>query len=42
MFEPDPDNVGIYRELYERVYKRMLGALEPLYKEIKDITGYPE
>lgn len=41
-FEPDPSHVGIYKELYQRVYKKMYDALSPLYKEIQKITGYPE
>jgi len=41
-FEPDPQNVAIYRELYERVYHKIYGALKPLYEEIREITGYPE
>ncbi|MCP4022140.1 MAG: carbohydrate kinase [Desulfobacteraceae bacterium] len=42
VFEPDHKNVSIYQDLYQRVYKKMYQALEPLYLEIKDITGYPE
>ncbi|MDY6822242.1 MAG: FGGY-family carbohydrate kinase [Thermodesulfobacteriota bacterium] len=42
VFEPDPANAAIYRALYDRVYQRMFRALEPLYKEIRTITGYPE
>jgi sugar (pentulose or hexulose) kinase len=41
-FEPNPEAVSIYQELYHRVYQRMYAALAPLYEEIKDITGYPE
>ncbi|MFZ5564146.1 MAG: FGGY-family carbohydrate kinase [Thermodesulfobacteriota bacterium] len=41
VFEPDPAHVEIYHNLYERVYKKMFTALNPLYKEIRDITGYP-
>jgi sugar (pentulose or hexulose) kinase len=41
-FEPNPQNAGIYRRLYNDVYKKMYKALEPLYKEIQEITGYPE
>jgi len=41
-FEPDRGRAGMYRELYERVYKRMYGVLAPLYEEIRDITNYPE
>jgi sugar (pentulose or hexulose) kinase len=40
-FEPDPDHVEIYQELYARVYARMYRALDPLYTQIKNITGYP-
>jgi len=42
IFEPEPDNVKIYRQLYSRVYSKMYKALKPLYSQIKDITGYPE
>lgn len=41
-FEPLADNVDIYQALYERVYRRMYDRLLPLFKEIHDITGYPE
>jgi sugar (pentulose or hexulose) kinase len=41
-FEPNPEAVSIYQELYHRVYQRMYAALAPLYEEIRDITGYPE
>lgn len=41
-FEPNPDNVALYKELYERVYKNMYQALSPLYTHIQEITGYPE
>ncbi len=42
VFEPDPKNVEIYANLYERVYKKIYGSLRPLYREIREITGYPE
>jgi sugar (pentulose or hexulose) kinase len=42
VFEPIPDNVELYRKLYERVYRKMYGRLQPLFKEIQEITGYPE
>lgn len=42
VFEPNQQNVKIYQELFERVYKKIYKALCPLYKEIRDITGYPE
>ena len=41
-FEPNPEAVQLYDALYSRVYKKMYKALVPLYKEIQDITGYPE
>jgi sugar (pentulose or hexulose) kinase len=39
----DPDIVrhALYDELYERVYRRMYARLQPLYEEIRRITGYP-
>lgn len=40
-FEPDQENHKLYEELYRRVYLKMYSRLEPLYKEIQDITGYP-
>ncbi len=42
IFEPDPYNVKIYRQLYSKVYSKMYQALQPLYSQIRDITGYPE
>jgi sugar (pentulose or hexulose) kinase len=41
-FEPDPKNAALYDRLYARVYRQMYGRLRPLYKDIMDITGYPE
>lgn len=42
VFNPDSGNVEIYKNLYSRVYQRIFRALEPLYREIQSITGYPE
>jgi sugar (pentulose or hexulose) kinase len=42
VFDPDPNHTQTYQRLYARVYKKMYKALEPLYKEIQSITGYPE
>ena len=42
VFEPDPKNVKIYKELYAKVYSKMYKALEPFYSQIQQITGYPE
>jgi len=41
-FFPNPRHVSIYKALYRRVYKKIYKALSPLYREIQDITGYPE
>ncbi len=42
VFEPDKRHAAVYQELFERVYQKMYGALEGIYREIRDITGYPE
>jgi sugar (pentulose or hexulose) kinase len=42
VFEPDPKNVEIYRQLYTQVYQKMYKALAPLYSQIQKITGYPK
>lgn len=41
-FHPDSDNVKIYQALYSKVYQKMYQALRPLYKRIRNITGYPD
>ena len=41
VFEPNKDNHNIYDNLYKRVYRKMYGRLRPLFKEIREITGYP-
>lgn len=41
-FQPDPDNVLIYQKLYRQVYLKMYRQLKPLYRSIREITGYPE
>jgi sugar (pentulose or hexulose) kinase len=41
-FIPDKENVKIYRKLYKKVYLKMYASLQPLYEEIRKITGYPE
>ncbi|HET8883248.1 MAG TPA: FGGY-family carbohydrate kinase [Solimonas sp.] len=40
-FEPDPAAVKVYDALYREVYSRMYGRLQPLYRSIRRITGYP-
>ncbi|NQU65486.1 MAG: carbohydrate kinase [SAR324 cluster bacterium] len=41
VFQPNPENHKIYNDLYHKVYLKMYKQLQPLYKEIRDITGYP-
>lgn len=41
-FTPDKNNVEIYDQLYNNVYRKMYKTLEPLYHDIREITGYPE
>ncbi|HSW14838.1 MAG TPA: FGGY-family carbohydrate kinase, partial [Solimonas sp.] len=40
-FEPRPEAVKIYDELYREVYRGMYPRLKPLYQKIRRITGYP-
>jgi sugar (pentulose or hexulose) kinase len=40
-FEPDPANRQIYDGLYREVYLKMYRRLQPLYRRIREITGYP-
>ena len=42
VFEPDPTNAELYQRLYKEVYLRMYKQLQPLYRKIREITGYPE
>ena len=42
LFEPNDAVRSIYEGLYTRVYRRMYRRLQPLYEEIREITGYPE
>jgi sugar (pentulose or hexulose) kinase len=39
--DPDPATHAVYDELYRGVYRRMYRRLQPLYHEIRRITGYP-
>jgi len=41
-FLPDRKNVDIYKQLYRKVYSKMYSHLQPLYQQIRNITGYPE
>lgn len=42
VYQPQPDVVKIYEALYSDVYLNMYKQLQPLYKSIRDITGYPK
>ncbi len=41
VFEPIEGNRVIYDRLYKEVYKKMYRKLQPLYRDIAKITGYP-
>lgn len=41
VFDPDPQTHDLYEKLYRRVYRKLYDRLKPLYKEIREITGYP-
>ncbi|MES2153229.1 MAG: FGGY-family carbohydrate kinase [Pseudomonadota bacterium] len=41
VFEPNRQHHAMYERLYQRVYRKMYARLQPMYKEIADITGYP-
>ncbi len=42
VFEPNVKHVQIYKNLYSKVYTKLYSALEPLYSQIRQITGYPK
>jgi sugar (pentulose or hexulose) kinase len=41
VFEPIQAKRKVYDELYSRVYQKMYAQLQPLYRDIQKITGYP-
>lgn len=41
LFEPEPEHANTYDQLYQRVYCCMYSRLQPLYHDIRAITGYP-
>jgi len=41
VYEPDPGNHQLYDALYKDVYRRMYKRMKPLYRRIREITGYP-
>jgi sugar (pentulose or hexulose) kinase len=42
VYEPDQRNHRLYEALFRDVYKKMYKRLKPLYKRIREITGYPK
>jgi sugar (pentulose or hexulose) kinase len=42
VFEPVEEHRRTYDRLYRQVYRRMYRQLQPLYRDIAEITGYPE
>lgn len=42
VFHPQPDTQKLYERLYREVYLKMYPQLQPLYRKIRDITGYPD
>lgn len=40
-FQPKPERVALYERLFKEVYLKMYPQLQPLYKSIREITGYP-
>jgi sugar (pentulose or hexulose) kinase len=41
VFQPIAENQRIYQRLYSQVYRKMYARLQPMYREIAAITGYP-
>lgn len=41
-FTPNASNAEIYSLLYKKVYVKIYPSLKNLYKDIKEITGYPK
>jgi sugar (pentulose or hexulose) kinase len=40
-FQPDAANHALYERIYEDVYTKLYGRLKPLYRSLREITGYP-
>lgn len=41
IFMPELEASALYQRLYKEVYQDMYPRLQPLYKKIREITGYP-
>jgi ribulose kinase len=42
VFEPIAVNQAMYEQLYRKVYRKMYARLQPMYRQIAEITGYPK
>lgn len=42
VFHPQANTQKLYERLYREVYLKMYPQLQPLYRKIRDITGYPD
>lgn len=42
VYEPNQRHIRLYDALYRDVYKKLYKKLKPLYKRIREITGYPK
>lgn len=42
VFEPNQATVVLYDRLYKEVYCKMYKRMKPLYRSIREITGYPK
>lgn len=42
VFQPNPETQRVYDRLYREVYLKMYKQLQPMYKSIRAITGYPK
>lgn len=42
VFTPNADSQRIYERLYREVYLKMYKRLQPMYRDIARITGYPK
>ncbi|WP_449286963.1 FGGY-family carbohydrate kinase [Marinobacter sp. PE14] len=41
VFHPNDETRALYQRLYSEVYLKMYPQLQPLYRKIREITGYP-
>ncbi|QDL54070.1 FGGY-family carbohydrate kinase [Rhodoferax aquaticus] len=41
VFMPQPEHAHTYEQLYRKVYCKLYKRLQPLYRDIQRITGYP-